>query len=469
VLKSKLNLFIRDHKPAAIILFCALLIRIAYLIIAVCVNGGSFFVTNDTESFVFPARSLLQSGAFLSPDGRYDLLRTPGYPAVIAFMLLIFGNTYYYFGVIILQILLNLAAIYCLYKLCMMLTGQKTAAIIAMVLASLNFLDICYACRIMTDSITQSLLVFTLYYYVKYLLNIKEHEHDIKPLICGSFFLSLCVLFRPAVMYLPFALLAGIVFLLLIAKRPKRIISATLAVLLITTVPMGAWCLRNIIREDFYGYSSVSSINLYFYNSAVIYAKQQGTDYYTAYDALMYGQDEDLKPHLERLPVYDAYAARGMELIKSDLPTYAKYCAIGAACIFVYPGANDIVNFSNEANAVTERIKAVITQGGGVVGIVDGLLSIPFIAAFLIIDIAVLLALILFALMGIRKIKDWRVTALLLGVMGYMVAVSCQPVGYGSYPRFRLMISMTVILLASIGASQVKMKKIKKAKGQKTT
>jgi hypothetical protein len=64
-----------------------------------------------------------------------------------------------------------------------------------------------------------------------------------------------------------------------------------------------------------------------------------------------------------------------------------------------------------------------------------------------------LIAIFIFAVRGLFTHVDGWIRLFALGILLYVAALSCLPVGYGSYPRYRLGINMPLMLFASLGIS----------------
>jgi hypothetical protein len=461
--------FMKKHKYLLLILTAAFIIRILYFIIANAMSGGTYYYSAATGSYLLFAEAMIGEGLLFSPRNAFDIFRTPGYPLVLVPFMIIMGASFP-IGVTVFQIMLNITAIFCLYKLCLLLGARHKTALLAALLASLNPLDTSYACRVQTDSMTQSLMVFALYFYTRFLLKIRDEKADLRLLVLGSLFLSYSVLTRPVIMYLPLAFFAGFVFILILHKQYKRILPVTLIVLLITYLPMGGWCLRNTVMTDYSGYAIVGVDTFYKQNSAIVYAKQKGIDYYAAQSILYHGEDEGLQKFLDVMPKYEAYAARTKELIASDIPTYLKGCLVGIACLFVYPGTIDYLSFMDTGIAdmivqVKEMLAKLETSASQLVKIVfasETLLP----GILLLLDAIVLFVLLLFALIGVIKAKwqAWYIKVMFLGTIAYMVLACCQPISYGAYSRYRLSFSMLMLVFVAFGVEAVQRGIYKKRK-----
>jgi hypothetical protein len=149
-----------------------------------------------------------------------------------------------------------------------------------------------------------------------------------------------------------------------------------------------------------------------------------------------------------------------MELIREDFPTYLGYCALGVACLFFYPGTNDILSFTDVSAQALEHAKEIINDTGLSMASVAAFFSnsqLLLYGLFLILNIIILILIFFFALVGFLKTKlnDWYIKAMYIGILAYVVLVSCQPFGFGAYPRYRLGFSMIMLCFAAFGADEI--------------
>lgn len=446
--------------PLFWMLLGSFLLRVVFFAVYTAMGGNG--EVPDTPTYVDSAWSFVNSFSFGA-----SALRTPGYPFILSLCMFVMGKAFYY-GTVFVQVLLNVLAIYFLYKLAMLVVGNKKAAYIAVIIAALNPLDIRYCYLILTDSISQSLLVISIYFYARYIDSLDKCEKGFSHLAISSVLIALNVLIRPSLMFLPFALAIGAAFVAIIRRKYKQIVISVLCISIASALCITLWTARNEKVADYSGYSSVSDVNLYVYNSAAVYAKQNGMTYYEAFSILNNNKDDGLAPYLETMSKHEAYRKRGMEIIASDLPYYIACCAKNCAYISVYPG---MMTF----DFVTGSLDSVIADIKSGDGIVSGLIKSINIKTFfalsvLALDVALLLLLSVLAIVGIIKNfkKDWILTLLIVGVLAYIFVVSCQPVGIGSYSRFRLACSMFINMFAAYGIYGLGMlfqKRFKKKKG----
>ncbi len=446
------------HDPVLVRILCvAAVLRLGYLLFA-ALSSTEFYILPDTASYLAPAGSLFSSGQFLNAAGDFEIFRTPGYPLVLGVLLFLLKGGYYW-GAVGLNIVCNLLSIILLYKLTACVSGSTRAGYIAAGIEAVNFLDISFCGKVLSDIFGQFLGLLGIYFFVRYLLPLDRPaaRPALLSLVWGALCLSLGLWVRPAFLYLPLALGAGLVIVLLIKKRWKQIIPAFLITILIPLLPAAGWMVRNTQKAGYAGYATVSAVNLYEYNTAALFAEQMGTDYYTAQLMLSAGEDEGLQPYLDTMPRYEAMQARAVELIRSNPGTYLKYCLLGAGFALLFPGVYDILG---SAAGVEQDINAVkdVYSSDGLLAAGKSLLSSPGTVGILlcyVLGMVVLAGLLGMAVFGAIKISPWPVKCLLLGVWAYFFLLSIQPIGFGGYPRYRMSFFPYLLVFAAVGLDAV--------------
>ncbi|MCR5727131.1 MAG: glycosyltransferase family 39 protein [Lachnospiraceae bacterium] len=459
-LKDKVLVFLKEKKIVYVLVF-ALVARFIFWMIYVK-NGGDGHMP-DTDTYMLPAVSFFEEGNF-----GYTI-RTPGYPLFLSLMMCFDREGYYGFTVVF-QILMNVSAIYILYRLCKeFFTGEKYA-LIAAGIASLNFLDMYYDCVIQSDSPAQTFLIVCVYFFVKFVKGLKEKKAYLRYIIPGACALVYAILLRPAFMYLPIAFLLGFSISAIVYRFVNvRFIVGLLCMVLICYIPMGCWSSHNREYLGFDGYAYISSYNLYMYNAAAVYAKQNGIGYNEACVVFQKGEDQVYQEYRMTMSEQEAQRKRGMELIKSDITYYLLQCLKGVAYLYVYPGVLDIDRVFGFG---LEELKDEIKESGFSVGMIGKYFSEHWMAFLaMILDFILLIAMTGVGIAGAVWLwkKDWIPAALLLGVLLYCTVVYCQPVGAGAYCRFRISISM-IISVFNLGffALRCEKKNVNTAKKEKT-
>ena len=431
-----------NNKMLVSFLLIAFVLRIAGFIIYLKTGGTG--IEPDTESYLIPAISMKTNFQFGN-----SAFRTPGYPFLLMVVMSVFGESFYY-GLVAIQILLNMIAIFYVYKICLLLTQKEQIGYIAVAIASLNFLDILYCYQILTDSVAQSVMVISVYYFLCYLKSLKQGKSTVKNPVIASVFLTFSVFIRPATVYLPYAIMIGLIFASIIYKRYKHILLIFMCITLLINTPVMLWINRNERVVGFDGYSTVSSVNMYTYNAAAVYAKQNEMSYYDALSILQSEEDPILQEYMQTMSPYDAYSHRGWEIISSDFPYYLQCCLKDCIYLTIYPGAMSL-------DFVSEGISDLVTQikDSAEISVGDFFRNKEGVLSFCILGINVLALVVIFvfAVLGLLILmkKDWLQASFLAGILLYNYVAMCQPMGIGTFARFRLSFSMILCLCAAYG------------------
>ncbi len=445
-------------KPIFFIIAGAVLLRLIYFFVSLAVSGPGFVLFPDSQSYIRPAGTLLECGRFLTSSGEIDILRTPGYPVFISFMMLLFGFEYYWVGVVIFQIALSAVGIFALYRICGIVSPGTKAGLIASAAAAVSLLDIRHCCAVLSDCFAQSLSIIGIYFFVKYLADV-ERQPQISRFAAGCVFMTAALLTRPSFMLLPVCVMVGVAVVNLIARRWKQTAAVILATLLICVTPLGLWCARNSAVSDYDGVTPVSAINLYMFNAAYVVAEQKDMTYYEANQYLIYESYKVTAP--EGVSVYDIYNERGKEIILSDIGTYLEGCCLGVFFTYLYPGANDFLSvIAPGFDDFVSQVKAIIVEESFSADAILKIISDPslFLKILVVgINFAVLAAVFVLALYGVFKAdwKRWYLPALLLGTIIYLTAIHCQPVGYGAHARYRISLNLVEYAFFGIGLNSL--------------
>ena len=108
---------VRSHRVVLVVILGLCFFLRAGAVVAVLENDPHVVVQGDTPTYEQPALALLEDGDFSrSPqDQRPEFLRTPGYPAFIATVYLIFGPSHA--ALLLMQVLLSTVTVLVVYLL----------------------------------------------------------------------------------------------------------------------------------------------------------------------------------------------------------------------------------------------------------------------------------------------------------------------------------------------------------------
>jgi 4-amino-4-deoxy-L-arabinose transferase-like glycosyltransferase len=306
-------------------------------------SAPSRILATDSERYYGPtAQSLYRSGRFSSdPENPHqpETVITPGYPAFIASIYLVFGENN--LPVIVVQILISVGAIALTYYVAQLLWGPRPgAALISALLFALDFTSFLYSQLLLTETLFTFLLLLVIVASMRLISGASNKKWA--PLL--GIFLALSALVRPVSYYLVIPILVGSLAHGRAANwRWKRILATLLLIGLPWLALVGGWQLRNYRATGSPEFSHVKSINLLYYRGADIIAQRDGITLGEAQqkitDSLSNTED------WPRVKVYDLYAQEGMSLITHYPWLFAKSQALGLAKMMLIPGETGMLDY----------------------------------------------------------------------------------------------------------------------------
>ena len=277
-------------------IMAAAVLRIALLAAALARVGTSAILQNDTCSYLTPGRNLLQHGRFIA-DGMPGLIRTPGYPLLLAVTSL--GGLPMAAAA---NAILSVFTVLLVWRLGRTVFGDERIAMGAAWIFAFEPVSVSHSAFLLSESLFLVLFLLSMERLATFL-----RGRRLPTLAAAGLWLAAAIFVRPIAYYLPVALALGL--LLVLARVPGLRWKAP-AVLLICVLPwLAAWQIRNRVETGYGGFSSVSEVNLYFFTAAEVTArvehrnwddvrKGQGNTVFTNHS----GQAYLLQPYLARHP-----------------------------------------------------------------------------------------------------------------------------------------------------------------------
>ncbi|MHC1773325.1 MAG: ArnT family glycosyltransferase [Flexilinea sp.] len=442
----KINTFFRNDR--IIILLASFSVRVLFLIFFLAAGFSETFSQNhypDSATYIAPADSMIQKGQFLNENSAPEIYRTPGYPLFLAFCKLISGKAWIW-TTIFFQNILSVIAILVLYALVLELCRNRTAALAGSLLVAFNLHDIYFSFFILSDSLFQSIILFAVYFLVRFFK--RFHVAD---LLRAAGLFSAGTFIRPSGLYLPLVLTAAVFLVLLIKRAKKKALIYSLIFLLIGMGPAYLWLCRNERVAGFADFSAIRSSNLYSYHSAGVLAYKNGTDFYH--------EQANLKNSAELLELQKTMSLQAAEMtlakkiIFQNIPVYLLLNIQGAGYILLYPGLFDIFQVNSGFLDYIAGVKSTFLNSSGFLDRLVTFLTQPY-SILTLLDILILFGLSVVTILGIiRSFRigiPWYISLILSGLFCYFLAVSAGPNGYGTFPRFRLSVSMLQALYFGI-------------------
>ncbi len=433
-------------------LIAAAAVRLALLSASLLRSGVGILSGSDTLSYLVPGRNLLLHGRFFA-DGVPDLVRTPGYALFLALTGMAGTSV-----TIAAHVAVSLLYVLLVWKLARTVTANDRIAIVAAWIVAFEPIALANSFVLMSDTLFVVLLVLTLERLAVFLRTCR-----MSTLVMAGVSLTLATFVRPITYYLPVALAIGLFVVL--ARVPGLRVKAP-AVLLLTVLPwVAAWQLRNRIETGYWGFCSITEVNLYYHDNAYIAAKLQHRDFQAVQKDLGYTAFQDhtgqsyLYPFfLEKHPSL-AGSGQGTRLafmhdeavrtIRSHLKIYLRLCFDTFLKVTFDPDAGQ---FDEYLAIRQQENNHDLLNKGMVRSAIARLKQYPRTAVEKMLFEVYLLGLYFFAVRGlIRNGMERDTFWLLCGMLAYFSVVTVLGGGNGADARYRFPLMPIVCLLAATG------------------
>ncbi len=227
----------------------------------------------DTPTYEQPALALLEDGHFSrSPqDARAEFLRTPGYPAFIATVYWIFGQSHA--ALLLMQVLLSTVTVLIVY-----LIGARmwsvSVGLLAAGMTALEPLQWYSAGTILSESLDTLLLVLVV--AIGFVMFTQERPKLRWPFLLGIA-AATATMVRPVTYYLPLFVTALLVYQALRRRETLRHGARMIAVFLLPVIVIvGGWQFRNHETVNSWRFSAVEAKNLDLFRGAGVVADEDG-------------------------------------------------------------------------------------------------------------------------------------------------------------------------------------------------
>jgi len=285
---------IKKQKKYIYLFLAALFIRLIWILVVFNHLGADGFIEADTKSYIRPAIRLLAGEGFSQSSGEGlvipELMRTPGYPLIIAFSMLIAKAGWLWF-LLVLQAVLDSIVSLCIYLFLYNRVNQKSAALIGFLYYSFSFTSIFAIAAVLTESFFTAILFFgVVFLYNAYKINEKDRKkRSVITAILSGIFFGFATLIRPVGLY-PLLILFILLITVQLIQKLKNIkigksyiswlketsLYVTLITFFVFGIITGSWIVRNEIVADYPSISSIDYVNLMFYRAAPVEAYKRG-------------------------------------------------------------------------------------------------------------------------------------------------------------------------------------------------
>ncbi|MDD2709219.1 MAG: glycosyltransferase family 39 protein [Verrucomicrobiae bacterium] len=429
------------------ILALGLLLRLGLFAFAAAGSGTERFFTPDSFGYHALAKTLLSCGEFSGiPHGMPELFRCPGYPAFIALGLAAIRMDIY--GVILIQILLDVALCFLTFRLGIMLISRKTG-VAASAIQAIFPCAVAASVRLLSETLFSFLFALALIL----ILDRKKASVSIKTFSAGLL-LGLACLVRPLALPLIILLPFFPAFRCRARWRCGAFIALGAALVLIP------WMARNQIKTGYGQLSGVGDYNLLHYNAMALAQIRKDIELTPTWQKLVETAETSLKksaPDPRNDPQYLRFCRQeGLNVIGSHPFAYAFAHLKTTLGVFLPPATEFL-----EVLGITTGNKGTLAvlQREGVRAAIQRyfgrqtwplFLSVPIILLTLLIYCASLAGLLSLSRLAIRKkrlrLADW----------GFLVLIALFFIllpGPVAHARFLVPITPILSLLGAAGAA----------------
>jgi len=278
------------RKYVFIFLFTICVIRVVIWWHATNISTGTFLQA-DSSGYIEPAKALVKFGRFsvspVFPDIP-ETVRTPGYPAFIAAVFLVFGEKVQ--AVILGQVLLNLVSLVLVYYIAVQLWDWR-AGLLAMMLFAFDVLSTGYVFQLMSETL------FTFYLLCMLAAGcvLFRQKSLISSALVIGLSLALATLTRPISYYFILPLMFGVGFWLVTKKFCWCKISLVLIALILPYfLLIGTWKVRNYYLTGHAYMSQIEGFGLLFYNGAGVLMARDSISKEQARTAILEGDTRNV-------------------------------------------------------------------------------------------------------------------------------------------------------------------------------
>lgn len=426
--------------PIPIILCIIIFARAALLTFIIFSTPIENCMLPDSPTYELPALSILRHGDFGStPDSAYvpEVIRTPGYPLMIAAIYRFFGE--HRVAVLLFHALLDAILINIVFFFGTFLWNRK-AGLIAAVVYSLNIASFDIVLYLLSDYLFAFFVAIVLFIGCKLYAPLK------RPMLTAFAFGligAFATMTRPVFYYWFVVLLAWLVFLTLTRRITWK--AATVGILPWVLI-VGGWQVRNKILTGDATFCQIQNVNLYLYRAADILSRKNKVPFPIQHANMRAAADAELKgkSDMER---YRYYKKHGIAIIQSEPLLLVRTQINGAAKLLFGPSSTNLYTRTGEKlprGVIGDVLRMPLSEFYR-----KWLSRHPLIYILLALEYALLTFVYVSLLRSLWKIVRRRETLpihfFLVGTILYFVAVCA---GIEAYARFRVAIEPILALYA---------------------
>ncbi len=431
--------------PLGCILGIALVLRILLPLLGyLFTHDRTIFYAGDSEQYLVPANELIASHRFFSDGSRParawnwpiipapEVLRTPGYPLLLAVGLL---SGHVEATTIACQILLSCLTVYVVYLTAGLLFENEWTALAAGALYAAEPSAILFSSLISSEALFTSIFMIGIYYLAKYM-----RRGALTNLGIAGGALGVSEYVRPAGYFLPLIIAIAMVAWAFAAgcKHKHRVVAQFSAFVLIPFVLVVPWRIRNKIETGYSGFSSIFTQDMYCNVAASVVAAQRHMSYREmqdrmgCYDLAVYFEDHPGQIHWSLRRILDYQCDRTVRIFLLDPVTFAKIYLAGVVRGVFDPLSTEYVRFFDLYPKQGGLLETAVDQG--VVKTLQAMFRNKLLAWSTMILLLIHFVYLSGASIGLCKssMRDPAVLLMIVAV-GYYLALPGGPSDWGRY------------------------------------
>jgi len=314
-----------------------LLLLSAKIIFIISAGDNAVFMGGDSAGYEEPAKGLLQNSRFTINRDNPDIpniVRTPGYPLLIAAVYGAFGD--HRKALMIVQaIILSVTAV--LVFAIVMKIASPPYAMAAAILYLMDLNSHYMSLLVMTETFFTFLLTASIFI----LVSVIKHPLRLSLMLpAAGFLLGYAILVRPIAVFFPliFLVVLGIHFA---GRRvsPAGTVAWCFLFLLPVIALCGTWMVRNHARTGTWEISTIGSKSLLLYQAADIIARQRGLPIEGARAVLLDSLSEEPAPRSFLSPEFSRAARKlAVSIIRNHPLAFVRNQIIGSFRVMLSPG-----------------------------------------------------------------------------------------------------------------------------------
>lgn len=318
----------------------AFLARMAVLVFFL-IGDPSFIIDNDSAGYLSLAKHLLAGQGFSWDTGMPftpDSFRTPGYPFFLAVHYVFFGS---FIPALVTQIFLSLLIGFLIVRLADRYLSIKTGIVSAGLFFFMPF-SLLVTERYLTQICFTAIFMAGVWFWLEFLRSGKKTD-----LLLVAILIPLSALVRPIAIFLLAPFIASLCISWLLNNTSlKKALTAGVVLVLIFGAILAPWVWRNYRIFGIPALSSITAVQLYFYDAPAIYATAKHIPYEAARTALNkhiaqvtgYSVAENPILYTELSPLTPTLKEEGRKFALADPYAFVKTRAIQFFAFFTRDG-----------------------------------------------------------------------------------------------------------------------------------